>query len=487
MWLILPIGHDQGIRHFPWVTAAIASLCLLVQVLRTIGGPSEAELVAVTEELGQLENELLNPRLVIKLKELRERKARDLETIRTHIQMMQDERAELLAQLAAGTLVEKSDPRYQAWREAKAREGRLLRRDLGWRMAYRPADGASIELLLSAFAHAGWMHLLGNMLFLYLVGCNLEDRWGRSTFTALYLGGAAVSAATFYLWHRDSEILLVGASGAVAAAMGAFLICFHRARINFLVWSPFKGTYVKEVFAFWVFPMWFSQQLFNSWLEARMSLGVAYSAHVGGFAFGLVAALALKVSGIERSRLLPATAAGTEWKEDPEYLQALERIAAQDIAGAVTSLQAVLGRQPRHEGALEQLARIAINHGEPSLAGQAVSAYVIELARARLQDVLPLTEELRLLEQPIPLSDRANAMLVRAAAAADQPELMVKAALRLITQHPASPLAPGVMWDVARLQERLGHEDLARDTLTYLVGRYPDDPFAEQARRKLEP
>jgi regulator of sirC expression with transglutaminase-like and TPR domain len=121
------------------------------------------------------------------------------------------------------------------------------------------------------------------------------------------------------------------------------------------------------------------------------------------------------------------------------------------------------------------------------VAGQAVSAYVIELARARLQDVLPLTEELRLLEQPIALSDRANAMLVRAAAAADQPELMVKAALRLITQHPASPLAPGVMWDVARLQERLGHEDLARDTLTYLVGRYPDDPFAEQARRKLQP
>ena len=119
------------------------------------------------------------------------------------------------------------------------------------------------------------------------------------------------------------------------------------------------------MFAFWVFPMWFSQQLFNSWLEARMSLGVAYSAHVGGFAFGLVAALALKVSGIERSRLLPATAAGTEWKEDPEYLQALEHIAAQDIAGAVSSLQAVLARQPRHEGALEQLARIAITHGDP--------------------------------------------------------------------------------------------------------------------------
>jgi membrane associated rhomboid family serine protease len=486
MWLIFPIGHDQGIRHFPWVTAAIAAVCVVVQLLRTVGGPSEENLIAASEEVSRIEGELLTPHLLRKLHALDDHGKPDLQALRTRMRTLEAERTALVAQLRAGTLVPREDRRYRDWLAARDREQRLLRRDLGWRMAYRPADGARIELLLSAFAHAGWMHLLGNMLFLYLVGCNLEDRWGRSAFTAMYLGGAVASALAFYLWHRHSETMLVGASGAVAAAMGAFLICFHRARINFLVWSPFRGVRVSEVYAFWVFPVWFLQQLFNSWLEAHMNLGVAYSAHVGGFAFGLAAALALKVSGVERRRLLPATAVGTEWKEDPEYLQALEKIAAKDLPGAVSLLKAVLSRQPRHEGALEQLARISVKLGEPDLAGQAVSAYLVELGLARMSEVVPLTKELRLLDQPFALSDRAGAVIVRATAAEDEPALMIQAAIRLIAHHPGSPLAPGVMWDVARLQERIGRKDLARGTLSQLAARYPDDPFAEQARRKLE-
>ncbi len=482
MWLVLPIGHDQGIRHFPWVTASIAALCVLVQVQRSVSGPSEENLIAVMEEAADIEDQLLTRHLRATVKP---HSVRNWEALQAQMQSLQEQRVVARAALRAGKLTESNDPLYQRWMEVRDREQRLLRRDIAYQLAYRPKEGVSAGLGLSAFAHAGWLHLLGNMLFLYLVGCNLEDRWGRKAFTLLYLAGAIVSGLTFYLWHRHTETLLIGASGAVAAAMGAFLVCFHRARINFLVWSPTRGAHISEIYAFWVFPVWFIQQLLNSWLEARMNVGVAYSAHVGGFVLGLAMAGLLKVTGIERRHLLPATAAGTEWKEDSDYLFALERVAAADLSGAVTKLQAVLARQPRHQGALEQLARTALILGERELAARAVSDFLVELGRTRLPEVLPLVRELGLLELPLALSDRAGLVVVRAAASADQPELMVKAALRLLREHPTSPLAPGVMWDVARLQERLGRTDLARGTLQQLVARYPDDPFAVQARRRL--
>ena len=222
-----------------------------------------------------------------------------------------------------------------------------------------------------------------------------------------------------------------------------------------------------------------------------MNLGVAYSAHVGGFAFGLAAALALKVSGIERRRLLPATAAGTEWKEDPEYLQALEQHRGQGPrrrGGA--GCRRCCAASPATRARSSSWPASRCTHGRTDAwRGQAVSAYVVELAPARLSEVLPLTKELRLLEQPF----AARAIgpppcVVRAAAAADEARADGQGRHPAASRStPAAPWPPGVMWDVARLQERLGRQDLARGTLPQLVARYPDDPFAEQARRKLEP
>jgi membrane associated rhomboid family serine protease len=485
MWVILPIGHDQGIRHFPWVTAGIAALCLLVQLHRTVAAPSDEEMMAAISERASLEQQLLMPHLSDKLKQAQRRPGAGLSQLR-EVEKWKQEHAALVASLKAGTLTAPDDPTYRAWLDARAAEERLTKRDLGYRMAYRPSDKYSLGLLLSAFAHGGWMHLLGNMLFLYMVGCNLEDRWGRGVFAGLYLAGALFSAISFYVWHPGEETALVGASGAVSAAMGAFLVCFHRAEIRFLIWAPFRGAHTTEVYAFWVFPLWFGQQALNSWLESYVSLGVAYSAHVGGFVLGVTTALVLKASGIEQKHLLPTTAAGTEWKEDPDFLRAVDLINRRDLVAAVPLLQAVLARRARHEGALEQLARAAVKLGDPALATQAVSAYLDELARAKLPQVLPLATELRLLEQPWPLTERAGAVLVRAAGQADKLDVMILAAARLLQQHPGSAFAPGVLWEVARAQERHKHAELARTTLQQLISRYPDDPFAAQARRKLE-
>lgn len=150
------------------------------------------------------------------------------------------------------------------------------------------------------FVHGGWLHLLGNMLFLWLVGFNVEDRWGRSFFTVFYLTAGGVAALThFALAHPQVvDLPLVGASGAIAAVMGVFLMHFANTKIHVLWWSVIRfGTF--EISAYLALPLWFLHQLLLAWLYQDAPTPVAHWAHAGGFAFGLGLAALFRVSGIE--------------------------------------------------------------------------------------------------------------------------------------------------------------------------------------------
>ena len=101
------------------------------------------------------------------------------------------------------------------------------------------ASQAIVGIFTSMFLHGGWLHLLGNMLFLWIFGNNVEDRLGRIPFLAFYLAGGVAAALTQVLIDPDSTIPLVGASGAIAAALGAYIVLFPGARILSLVFLGF--------------------------------------------------------------------------------------------------------------------------------------------------------------------------------------------------------------------------------------------------------
>ena len=146
------------------------------------------------------------------------------------------------------------------------------------------------SVFVSMFLHAGWLHLAGNMLFLWIFGNNVEDRLGRVTFVALYvLGGLAATAFQVGL-SPNSAVPNVGASGAIAAILGAYLVLFPRARIHTLV-IFFFITFL-ELPASFVLLAWFVLQLFSGvgQLGSQVGGGVAYWAHVGGFVFGMAVA-----------------------------------------------------------------------------------------------------------------------------------------------------------------------------------------------------
>jgi membrane associated rhomboid family serine protease len=151
-------------------------------------------------------------------------------------------------------------------------------------------------IFTSMFLHAGWLHLLGNMLFLWIFGNNVEDRLGRLGFIVFYLAGG-VAAALAQVWiDPESTQPLVGASGAIAAALGAYIILFPGARILSLVFLGFFYQLI-EIPAIIVLGYWFVLQLVSgaASLGAQTAQGgVAFFAHIGGFVLGLVVGFLLR-------------------------------------------------------------------------------------------------------------------------------------------------------------------------------------------------
>jgi membrane associated rhomboid family serine protease len=143
------------------------------------------------------------------------------------------------------------------------------------------------SIFVSMFLHGGWLHIAGNMLFLWIFGNNVEDRLGRLMFVVFYLLGGVAATGLQLAFDPSSAVPNVGASGAIAAILGAYLVLFPTARIHTLV-IFFFITFV-DLPAVVVLVGWFILQLFSGVGEMGRQVGggVAYWAHVGGFAFGI--------------------------------------------------------------------------------------------------------------------------------------------------------------------------------------------------------
>jgi membrane associated rhomboid family serine protease len=161
------------------------------------------------------------------------------------------------------------------------------------------ASQAIVGMFGSMFLHGGWLHLLGNMLFLWIFGNNVEDRLGPVLFLLFYLVGGIAAALTQVLIDPSSQIPLVGASGAIAAALGVYFVLFPGARILSLVFLGFFYQ-LLEVPAIIVLGYWFVLQLasgFAAFGAETAQGGVAFFAHIGGFVAGLLVGLLLRATG----------------------------------------------------------------------------------------------------------------------------------------------------------------------------------------------
>ncbi len=163
-----------------------------------------------------------------------------------------------------------------------------------------PNKSVWLALVYSMFLHGGLLHLGGNMLFLWIFGNNIEDRMGVAGYIGFYLlAGIAASAAHIFV-QPESTVPVVGASGAIAGVMGAYLVLFPSVPIRTLL-ILFVLVLFRDIPAKWLLGFWFVTQFFTNPNE-----GVAWVAHVGGFVFGALVALLL------RDRLRPSRVAPPE-------------------------------------------------------------------------------------------------------------------------------------------------------------------------------
>jgi membrane associated rhomboid family serine protease len=153
------------------------------------------------------------------------------------------------------------------------------------------------KVLTSMFLHGGWFHLIGNMLYLWIFGNNVEDVLGRGRYLILYLccGSAAALAQAFA--SPASHIPMVGASGAIAGVLGAYLLLHPGANVRCFVWIVIFFRIVN-VPAWTMLGLWFAMQLISGLSVAAGRPGVAFWAHVGGFVAGLVLVVGLRPSGV---------------------------------------------------------------------------------------------------------------------------------------------------------------------------------------------
>ena len=163
--------------------------------------------------------------------------------------------------------------------------------DVGVCLAPAPLGIPMLTILTSMFMHGGFLHIASNMLFLFIYGDNVEDNMGSAKYLAFYLlCGLAATMAQFFLGGTNSPIPNLGASGAIAGVMGAYMLLFREARIRALVIFGYFAT-VARVPAIFMLGFWIVTQLISVFLVEEQAAGggggVAYWAHIGGFIAGL--------------------------------------------------------------------------------------------------------------------------------------------------------------------------------------------------------
>jgi membrane associated rhomboid family serine protease len=144
-----------------------------------------------------------------------------------------------------------------------------------------------LTLFTSMFLHGGWMHLIGNMLYLWIFGNNVEDSMGHVRFVLFYLACGVIAALVQSYPDPNSTIPMIGASGAISGVLGAYLLLYPRAHVLVLLPLGYFSQLV-HLPAMLVLGFWFLLQLINSFFAASGSGGVAWGAHIGGFIAGMI-------------------------------------------------------------------------------------------------------------------------------------------------------------------------------------------------------
>lgn len=458
--MLIPVGLDKTeVRRNPWISYAIIAINVVVFVvlwaaMRASDAPERAS-EKLRDTVGYLSKHpyLQTPASVERLFSADGK--RELEQARQEA-------------LRRGIPVEWEVRRQQQKLNDMAADVFATLRDSPiLKQGFVPADPDPIQLLTSMFVHAGWIHLIGNMLFFFATGPFLEDVYGRLLFSALYLLSGVAAVGTHVWQNPGSQTPLVGASGAIAGIMGAFLVRMYRSRMRFL-WLPFPLFFWWRVRvlipAFLFLPLWFAEQF---WLATSTNEagGVALWAHVGGFLFGVAFAIVVWATGVEKRFIHPAIESQIGWSQNERLVAAIEAGSRGNLEEARRATDRVLQEDPTNLDARRYAYEVALDARD----GKQVGVQATRLLELYLQhgetdlahDLINEVQRLALAQLPARFCLRAGEFFARQGDIARALDLYERAA----RDHPQDAASLRALFNAADLHFKAGRFTQAKEEL----------------------
>ncbi len=352
--MFLPVGHDQTtVRRLPWVTFSLMGLCLSVFLLTL--GPIQS----TSERSGRLLTEIAKYYFTHPNLELEPELEDYLFGAIPESQGQREAFKEVLKEGARASGFQVDETREEPEESEGRQQAKLDRLTADFHRTVKsspyftfglvPADQHIYAYITYQFMHGGWLHLIGNLFFLYLAGPKLEDVWGRPLFAAFYLSAGVFAALIYVMRYPMMEGPLVGASGAIAGLMGAFLIRYGTTKIKMLVWVFIMRPKFLDVPAWLILPVWLLREVFSGQavdFGGGQGSGVAHWAHVAGFLFGMVVAAGIKQFKFEERVVDTALDARAVQHENLDLEAALEARSRGQLEASEAQLLALLKKDP---------------------------------------------------------------------------------------------------------------------------------------------
>ncbi|HEY6895039.1 MAG TPA: rhomboid family intramembrane serine protease [Rhodanobacteraceae bacterium] len=391
--------------------------------------------------------------------------------------------AEFLQALHADRIVAPDADGYAEWKADRDAFDALWSTIFTERWNLRFSEIAPSRMLGAMFLHGSVGHLLGNMLFLALLGLLVEGALGPWLFLAVYLLGGVGGALASLAWRHGDVGTALGASGAIAALMGAYCVLWGTRKVRFFWWFFVAFDYVRAP-ALVLLPFWLGWQLLN--LLWNKGAHVGFDAHAGGIVTGALLALGIRTLGWERRDFLDEDARADEAADARAALaRADEHIGRLEIAAARALLEPLAERAPDDVAVAAALYRCArYERGTPRIDAAARAALALNAAGARevrlQKDVYDDYVRTRADSAIVPpsLAIALASRWVAIGAGADAATLLA----RIIERSPSASGLEGACLALARALRERGEKGTATGLLERIVRTWPASPGAEKAR-----
>ena len=406
----------------------------------------------------------------------------DQETlVQFYLEMQRDER--YLKKLENDEIITPSDPMYAEWKELRTDYESQRTQLASLNYGFIPAKKAFLTSLTYMFMHASTGHLVGNMIFLWIVGCMLEMGLGRLRYSGLYIFGGLFAVWVFWLIYMNSAIPLVGASGAIAGLMGAFAVLFGKKRVKIFYSLGFYFNYLK-IPAIILLPIWMGNELFQMFFGGASH--VAYAAHIGGLIGGaLFGFICLKFFlGFDRDVIEDEAVD----EISPLIEKALKHIAELDMQSGRQLLEKVLAQDPDNIAALTHLFNVCKLDPDDEKFHNVTKKLLFELTRSYntyekahgiYQEYIRHTSHSR-------LSPQLYIQLTIMFAATGHLENAVKIMSMLLKKVPDAQGIPTALLKLARAYSQKGLAAKGQKCLQLICSKYPDSTEAQVARESLQ-